>query len=191
MRVLAVAALLAPAAVAQVRVEPRVFVKERHTFLSGGLTWLERGDYYNNPGVVFSGSYYLRESDALEVRAVLFASWLGASADEVVRGTGLVPDSQRPISLILGGWRHSLTYGKVALAGSVVHFDVQGGFDAGTLITNRALNPAAGAFAGVVARLSDRVYGQLDVTLLGTLESRSTSVFTVGILPVLTIGGWL
>ncbi len=125
MRAILLAAFVAPAAFAQVRVEPRLLVKDRHWFLSGGLTWLERGDYYNSPGIAFSGSYYLRESDAVEVRAILFASWLRASADEVVQGTGLVPDSQKPVSLVTAGWRHSLTYGKMALANSVLHFDVQ------------------------------------------------------------------
>src|SRR5205085_7423747 len=87
--------------------------------------------------------------------------------------------------------RHSFTYGKVALGGSVVHFDVQGGGDLGTLLTDRALTPAACGFVGLVARLRDRLYGQLDLTVVGSLEHRSSSVFAVGFLPVLTVGGWL
>ena len=188
---LAAAVLIAPAALAQVRVEPRLFVKDQHTFLSGGITWLERGDYYNSPGAVFSGAYYLRETDALEVRAVIFASWLGSSGQQVVNSTGLVPDSQRPVSLLAAGWRHSLAYGKVALAGSILHFDVQGGGDLGTLLTDRALNPAACGFFGVVARLGNHFYGQLDLALVGSVEQRSSTVFTVGFLPLLTLGGWL
>jgi len=191
MRALAAVLLVAPAALAQVRVEPRLFVKDRHWFLSGGLTWLERGDYYNSPGVAFSAAYYVRESDAFEVRATLFASWLGSSADEVVRGTGLVPDAHRPVSLLAAGWRHSLTYGKVALAGSVLHFDVQGGGDLGTLITDRAVTPALCAFVGLVARLGEHFYGQIDLTFVGTIERRSAPVATLGFLPVLTLGGWL
>jgi hypothetical protein len=192
MRALVLAALIAPAALAQqVRVEPRLFVKDHHYFLSGGLTWLERGDYYNSPGAVFSGAYYLRETDAVEVRAVIFASWLGSSGAQVVNSTGLVPDSHKPVSLIAAGWRHSLTYGKVALASSVLHFDLQGGGDLGTLLTDRALTPAVCGFFGVVARLGDRLYGQLDLALVGSLESRSSSVFAVGFLPLLTIGAWL
>jgi len=192
MRALLIAALIAPAALAQqVRVEPRLFVKDRHYFLSGGLTWLERGDYYNSPGAVFSGAYYLRESDAVEVRAALFASWLGSSGSQVMNSTGLAPDSHRPVSLIAAGWRHTVTYGKVAFADSVVHFDVQGGGDLGTLITDRAMTPAACGFFGVVARLRERLYAQLDLTVVGSLEQRSSSVFAVGFLPVLTLGGWL
>ena len=192
MRALLVAALIAPAALAQqIRVEPRLFVKDHLYFLSGGLTWLERGDYYNSPGAVFSGAYYLRESDAIEIRAALFASWLGSSGSQVVNSTGLVPDAHKPVSLVAAGWRHSFTYGKVALGGSVVHFDVQGGGDLGTLLTDRALTPAACGFVGLVARLRDRLYGQLDLTVVGSLEHRSSSVFAVGFLPVLTVGGWL
>jgi len=192
MRALFVAALIAPAALAQqVRVEPRLFVKDHHYFLSGGLTWLERGDYYNSPGAIFSGAYYLRESDAVEVRAALFASWLGSSGSQVVNSTGLVPDSHKPVSLIAAGWRHTVTYGKVAFGDSVVHFDVQGGGDLGTLITDRAMTPAACGFFGVVARLRDRLYGQLDLTVVGSLEHRTSPVFAVGFLPVLTLGGWL
>jgi hypothetical protein len=188
---LVAAALIAPAALGQVRVEPRLFVKDHRIFLSGGLTWLERGDYYNSPGAAFSGAYYLREGDALEVRAIVFASWLGSSGDQVVRRTGLVPDAHRPVSLLAAGWRHSLAYGKVALAGSILHFDVQGGADLGTLITDRAVTPAAAGFFGVMARLGDRLYGQLDLGLLGSIESRSSSVPTVGFLPLLTLGAWL
>jgi hypothetical protein len=192
MRALLVAALIAPAALAQqVRVEPRLFVKDHHYFLSGGLTWLERGDYYNSPGAVFSGAYYLRESDAVEIRAALFASWLGSSGSQVVNSTGLVPDSHKPVSLIAAGWRHTLTYGKVALGSSVLHFDVQGGGDLGTLLTDRAMTPAACGFFGVVARLRNHLYGQLDLTVVGSLERRSSSAFTVGFLPMLTVGGWL
>ena len=191
MRALLAIALIAPAAAAQVRVEPRLFVKDHHLFLSGGLTWLERGDYYNSPGAVFSAAWYLRESDALELRTIFFASWLGASGEQVVRSTGLVPDAQRPVSLIAGGWRHSLAYGKVALGSSVLHFDVQGGADLGTMITDRALTPAGCAFFGVMGRFGEHFYGQLDLVVVGSVEQRSTPVFAAGFMPVLTLGGWL
>jgi hypothetical protein len=184
-------ALAAPALRAQVRIEPRLFVKDKHWFLSGGFTWLERGDYYNSPGFAFSGAYYLREGEAVEVRATFFASWLGSSAQEVVQGTGLVPDSQKPVSLLAAGWRHSLTYGKVALAGSVLHFDVQGGADLGTLITDRAATPALCGFFGIVGRLGDHFFGQLDLALVTSIERRSSQVPVFGFLPVLTLGGWL
>ena len=173
------------------RVEPRLFVKAQHIFVSGGLTWLERGDYYNSPGAALSAAYYLREGDAVELRAAVFASWLGASGDQVVRRTGLVPDAHQPVSLIAAGWRHSLTYGKVALEHSVLHFDLQAGVDLGTLLTDRALTPAACGFVGVMARLGERLYGQLDLGILTSIEQRSSSVVTAGFLPLLTLGGRL
>jgi len=191
MRVLIAAALVAEGALAQVRVEPRLFVKAQHIFVSGGLTWLERGDYYNSPGAALSAAYYLREGDAVELRAAVFASWLGASGDQVVRRTGLVPDAHQPVSLIAAGWRHSLTYGKVALEHSVLHFDLQAGVDLGTLLTDRALTPAACGLVGVMARLGERLYGQLDLGILTSIEQRSSSVVTAGFLPLLTLGGRL
>ena len=42
-----------------------------------------------------------------------------------------------------------------------------------------------------LARLSDRVYGQLDLGILTSIEHRSTSVFTAGFLPLLTLGARL
>ncbi|HZX93805.1 MAG TPA: hypothetical protein VFE90_04770 [Myxococcales bacterium] len=190
-RALVLAALLSPAAFAQVRVEPRLLVKDHRWFVSGGLTWLERGDYYNSPGFLAQASYYLRENDAVEVRAIVFASWLGSSADEVFQNTGLVPDAQKPVSLLAAGWRHSLAYGKVTTGSSVLHFDLQGGADLGLLITDRAANPALLGFFGVAARLGNHLYGQFDLALMGSIESRSTTVFTMGFLPVLTLGAAL
>ena len=48
MKAFLLAALIAPAAFAQqIRIEPRLFVKDHHYFLSGGLTWLERVARYS------------------------------------------------------------------------------------------------------------------------------------------------
>lgn len=176
------------AALAQVRVEPRALVKEKHFFVSGGLTWLDRNDYYLSPGGTLSAVYYFRENDGLELRTAMFWSQLDGSADEVVKQAGLYPDAQKPEVLLLGGWRHSLTYGKVALFSSVVHFDVQSGLHAGSLITDHSATPAAAASAGVVAQLGGRGFAQLDLMLLGSLERRSERVLALGFLPLLTFG---
>src|SRR5256884_6033852 len=104
MKALVAAALIAPSALAQVRVEPRVFVKAHRVFVSGGVTWLERGDYYNSPGAAFSAAYYLGEDDAVELRSASFASWLRASGEQGVRRTALGPDAQKPVSLLTAGW---------------------------------------------------------------------------------------
>lgn len=179
---------VAPAAAAQVRVEPRLLVKEQHLFLSGGFSWLARGDYYNSPGAVLSAAWYPKEDDAVELRAAAFVAFLNDSANRIFQGTGFVPDSQKPSSLIMLGWRHSLTYGKVALGSSVLHFDFQSGLHGGILVTDRSLQPALSASVGLLARISNRFYSQLDVALVGSREQRSTAVFAAGVLPMLTVG---
>ena len=191
MRLLLFLAVLSPAALAQVRVEPRLLVKERHLLLSGGFGWLERNDDYLSPGGTLSAVYYLREDDGAELRAAFFASSLDGSAQRVLDSTGLRPDSQSPQALLLAGWRHSLTYGKVALASSVVHFDVQSGLHLGTLITDRAATPALSASMALVARLGARGFAQLDLALLASIEKRSTNVLALGVLPILSLGWWL
>jgi hypothetical protein len=106
----------------------------------------------------------------------------------VVDQTGLKPDAQEPQALLLVGWRHSLTYGKLALGGGAVHFDLQSGLHAGTLITDKSANLAASASLGVMARLGQRGFAQLDLALLFSAEQRSSQVIAVGFLPLLTFG---
>ena len=191
MRLLLLLVALAPGALAQVGVEPRLLLKDRHLFLSGGFGWLERNDAYLSPGGTLSAVYYLREDDGVEMRAAFFASSLDGAAQRVVDRTGLRPDSQSPQALLLLGWRHSLTYGKVALGSSVVHFDVQSGLHVGTLVTDQAATPALSGSIGLVARLGARGYAQLDVALLASIEQRSTKVLALGALPMLSLGWWL
>jgi hypothetical protein len=188
MKLLLLIATLSPAALAQVRVEPRALVKDGHFFLSGGAAWLERHDEYSNPGLTLTAAYYLREDDGLEARAAFFASSLTDSAQEVATATGLKPDAQKPVSLLLAGWRHSLTYGKLALGASVVHFDVQSGLYAGALITDVEATPALSAALGVVARLGVHGFAQLDLALVVSRENRSTTVMAVGVLPTFSLG---
>jgi hypothetical protein len=188
MKLLLLIATLSPAALAQVRVEPRLLVKEGQLFISGGATWLARNDYYSSPGITLSAIYYAGEDNGVELRTALFASWLDDSAKEVFGATGLKPDAQKPVALLLGGWRHSLAYGKVAVGSGVVHFDVQSGLYAGTLITDAAATPALAASVGVIARLGRRGFAQLDFSLLASREQRSTAVLTLGVLPGLTFG---
>ena len=188
MKVLLLIAMLSPAAMAQARVEPRLLVKDGHVFISGGATWLERNDYYFSPGLTLTAAYYLGEDNGLELRAALFASSLSGSAQEVAKATGLQPDAQKPLGLVLGGSRHSLAYGKVAVGSGVVHFDVQSGLYAGTLITEIEATPALSASMGLVARLGARGFAQLDLAVLASREQRSTPVFVFGALPLLTFG---
>lgn len=189
MRALALALFVSAPALAQTRVEPRLLIKERHLFLSGGLTWLERGDYYDSPGLIAQISWYPVEQHGLELQLAGLFSFLGTSGQEVFRVGGLVPDAHMPAGFLLGGWRHTLAYGKVALGEQIVHFDLQGAAHVGTLITDRAWTPALSASGGVLVRLSDRICAQLDLGILANYEDRrKSSPFNFGFLPLLTLG---
>ena len=192
-RALALLALLCPLAAAAegVRVEPRLFVKQGHVFTSFGGTWLERGDYWLNPGVSFTATYYPSESGGPEARLLWFFSSLNDSAQRVAAATGFVPDARAPQALLLAGWRQSLTYGKVALAGEAIHFDLQGALHGGGLFTDRGLAPAVGASAGILARLNRWVFLQLDVGMLLSFEQRQRGGAALGLLPVLSAGAEL
>jgi hypothetical protein len=76
----------------------------------------------------------------------------------------------------------------VALGSRVLHFDFQSGLHGGILVTDRSVEPALSASVGLLARISNRFYGQLDVALVGSREQRSKAVFAAGVLPMLTLG---
>jgi hypothetical protein len=171
-----------------VRVEPRQFVKQGRFFTSLGATWLERGDYWLNPGLLFSATYYPTERGGPEARLFLFFSSLSDSAQRISTTTGFVPDARRPDALALLGWRHSLTYGKLAIAGTAFHFDVQGAAHAGGLFTDAGIAPAFGASAGIVGRLGSHIFTQFDLGLLLSFEQRQRSSAALGFLPVFSVG---
>ena len=174
-----------------VRVEPRLFVKQGHFFTSFGGTWLERGDYWLNPGLSLSAAYYPTESGGTEVRVLWFFSSLSESARQISAATGFVPDARKPEALALAGWRQSLTYGKVSLAGEAVHFDLQGALHGGGLFTDRGFAPAVSASAGILARLNRWVFLQLDLGLLLSFEQRQRSGAALGFFPLLSAGAEL
>lgn len=192
MRTFLLVLLCAFGALAQpVRVEPRLFVKQGHFFTSFGGAWLERGDYWLNPGLSFSAAYYPTESGGAEARVLWFFPSLSGSAQQVGAATGFVPDARKPEALLLAGWRQSLTYGKVVLAGEAVHFDLQGALHGGGLFTDRGLAPAVNASAGILARLNRWVFLQLDLGLLLSFEQRQRSGAALGFLPILSAGAEL
>jgi hypothetical protein len=191
-KALALALLVSAPALAQTRVEPRLLIKERHLFLSGGVTWLERGDYYDSPGLIAQISWYPVEQHALELQLGGLFSFMSTSGQEVFRVAGLVPDAHMPAGFVLAGWRHTLAYGKAAIGAQIVHFDLQGAAHVGTLITDRAWTPALSFSGGVLVRLSERVFAQLDLGLLANYESRpKSSPLNFGFLPLLTLGAEL
>ncbi len=192
MRLLLLLCACALAASAQeVRVERRLLVKEKHFFASLGAAWFDRSDYFVSPGAALSVAYYPIESGGPEVRFVRLFSSLSGSARTVYDLFRMSPDTQRPVAMALAGWRQSLTYGKVAVAGAAVHFDVQAALHAGALLTDRATAPALAGSLGVLVRVSPRIFAQLDLGLAATFEQRVFSGAAAGFLPVLSVGAEL
>ena len=189
MKALALALLVSAPALAQTRVEPRLLIKEHHLFASGGLTWLERGDYYDSPGLIAQVSWYPVEQGGFDLQLAGLFSFLSTSGNEVFRVSGLVPDAHMPQGFVLAGWRHTLAYGKASIGAQIFHFDLQGAAHVGTLITDRAWTPALSASVGLLVRFSDRIFGQLDLGVLANYEDRrQSSPLNLGFLPLLTMG---
>jgi len=172
-----------------VRVERRLLLKRGHVFTTGGLGYLSRGDYYTNPGLVASGSWYPVESGGVELKLALFISSLGAAGTEVFERTGLVPDAHRPVAMLAAGWRQTLGYGKVLVGESgLVHFDFQLAGHMGFLVTDRGVSPSPMGGPGVLMRLGPRFHAQLDVPVVLSFEQRSRGLLSLGVLPTLTLG---
>jgi hypothetical protein len=174
-----------------VRVERRLLLKKGRIYATGGLGYLSRGDYYTNPGLFASGSWYPVETDGVELKLALFFSWLGPAGTEVFERTGLLPDAHRPVGLLATGWRHTLGYGKVLVdpsSSQVVHFDVQATAHLGLTFTDRGVSPSVMAGPGVLMRITPRVHAQLDVPLVVSIEQRSRGLLSLGVLPILTLG---
>lgn len=174
-----------------VRVERRLLVKSGHFFFNLGADYFIRGDYYVNPGLLLSGSYYLSETDGFDVKLGAFFSFLSPAAAAVFDSVGLLPDAHRPVGLLMAGYRRSVGYGKVMLNGtpaSLVHFDLQLAAHAGGVFTDRMLSPAVAVAPAVLVRFSERWFIQLDVELYASYESRQSGPLAVGILPTLLAG---
>lgn len=176
---------------APVRVERRALVKAKKVFLTGGLTYLSRGDYYTSPGLTGNFTYYPLEQHGLEFNLNLFLSFMSPGATEIFSRTGLVPDAHQPLAQLNVGYRYGFGYGKAVVGPSLsglIHFDVQAVAHAGLTITNRGANPTLGLGPGLVVRFSKLWALQLDVPLQFQLESRTRSAFTFAVNPRLSMG---
>jgi hypothetical protein len=174
-----------------VRVERRLLVKNGHFFFTLGADYFIRGDYYVNPGLLASASFYATERDGFDIKLGAFLSFMSPAADVVFRSVGLVPDAQRPLGLLVVGYRRSVGYGKVLLTGamdSLVHFDVQLAGHVGMIITDRMASPAVSVAPGLLMRFSDRWFAQLDVEVYASYETRQSAPLVFGILPTLMAG---
>jgi hypothetical protein len=174
-----------------VRVERRALVKVKKVFLTGGLSYLSRGDYYTSPGLTGNFTYYPLEQHGLEFNLNLFLSFISPGAIEIFSRTGLVPDAQRPVAQLNLGYRYTFGYGKAVVGPSLsglIHFDVQAAGHLGLTITDRAANPTLGLGPALVVRFSKLWVMQLDVPLQFALEGRARSFFTLGVSPRLAMG---
>ena len=174
-----------------VKVEKRILVKAGHPFFTGGATFYERGDYYNNPGLSFSAQIYINESIGISARFSYVLSTLNSAATEVFLRSGLVPDSERVISLASIGARYSLGYGKLAMMpvlSHVLHFDIQAIAHFGFTITERAANPTLMAGPSLLVRVTDMIFAHIDTELTIGYENRSAGPVAVGFLPQLFVG---
>lgn len=169
-------------------VERRLLVKEGHVLVTGGATWLERDDHYLAPGALLSVGYYLSEDHGFELKGAWVYSWLDASASEVVAQTGLQPDARKPLGLLLGGYRRTFGYGKVLLAGEVLHFDFQGAGSVGVTFTDNGLAPTAMVAPALLLRITPRIHAQLELGFGGAVEKRRETTFAPMLLPALTVG---
>jgi hypothetical protein len=174
-----------------VKVERRLLVKTNHFFVTGGLNYFIRGDYYVNPGLVGTLSLYGSEQHGVEVKAGVFISFMSPSAQEIFNATGLLPDSHRPVGLLAFGYRYSAGYGKVMLAGtpaSLIHFDFQLTAHAGAIFTDKMVSPALSVAPAVLVRFNPRVFLQVDLSLYASYETRQSIPVALGFLPTLTGG---
>lgn len=174
-----------------VKVEKRILVKTAHPFFTGGVTFFERGDYYNNPGLSFASQMYLNESLGISAKFSLILSTLNSAANEVFRISGLVPDSERVIAVASVGGRYSLGYGKVALMpglSQVVHFEVQAIGHFGFTLTDRAANPTLMVGPSLLVRINDLLYAHADLELTLGMEQRTAGPIVLGFLPQVFFG---
>jgi len=174
-----------------VRVERRLLVKAGHVFVTGGLNYFIRGDYYVSPGLIGTAAYYPSEQSGLEVKAGLFISFVSPAAQEVFNATGFVPNAAAPWGLLMAGYRQSVGYGKMMIAqtpASLVHFDFQLAGHAGFVFTNHGPSPALAVSPGVLLRLDSSLAFQCDIEVYASLEDREGFPVAFGVLPTLTAG---
>lgn len=174
-----------------VRVERRLLQKNGHFFFTLGADYFIRGDYYVSPGMLLTASYYPSERDGFDLELGAFFSLISPPADAVFRSVGLVPDAQRPMGLMMLGYRRSVGYGKVMLNGaldSLIHFDLQVAGHAGIVITDRMASPSVSLSPALLIRVNERWFAQADVAVYASYETRQSSPLVIGILPMVTAG---
>lgn len=170
-------------------VEQRLFRKDGRLIARAGFTYLSRGDFYRSPGIALDATWNASEQLGIDVvSSTLFLSHLTATAAQLRRTTGLLPDSQKPVLRLATGGRWSFAYGKVLVEAldRVVHFDASATAHAGVLFTNETVNPGGDLGLALQARAHDRVLVWIEAAWFLSYEARTSSSVASG--PMATIG---
>jgi len=174
------------------RVQARFVEKVHRWQLFAGGEYLARGDFYNSPGLRLGAAYYPYESLGLEVQLSHYWSSLNASAEQVVQTLGAVPDSRPPTWLGLAGARYSFGYGKLLVAGAVIHLEPQGFAHAGVHDYGGDVEPTGDFGVGLAVFPRPRLFIRADFAVTIERETRSEQAIAVwGALPALSVGGLL
>lgn len=171
-------------------VEERLFRKDGRVITRVGFSYLSRGDFYRSPGLALEATWHPSETFGVDVVSTVFLSELTATAAELRRTTGLLPDSQKPVLRLATGGRWSFAYGKVLVEAldRVVHFDASAALHAGVLFTNETVNPGADLGLALQARAHERVLVWIEASWFLSYEARTTSSLASGPLATLGIG---
>ena len=174
------------------RVQARFAEKAHRWQLFAGAEYLQRGDFYNSPGMRLGLAYYPIESLGVELQLTHYWSSLDTTAQEVVESLGAIPDSRPPTWLGLVGGRYSIGYGKLLVGGSVIHLEPQTFAHVGIHDYGGDVEPSGDLGLGLQVFLTPRLYVRLDIAITLDRESRSgQAIAVVGAAPALTLGGLL
>ena len=184
----------APRPVTAVRVQSRYAIKAKQFQVSGGFTYLSRGDFYVSPGVRIGGAYYPFEQLGLELQVSHFWSSLNAEAERIRETLGAIPNSHAPGWLMLAGARYSIGYGKLMVGGlgGVLHFEPQVFARGGLHVHDGDTGPSADTGLGLLVFVTPKLFARIDTSLVYEREQRSGNGVSVwGIMPSIGVGGTL
>ena len=149
-----------------------------------------RDDFYSTYGIGIDTGFYLSESFGFEIRGLLIDSSLSAPAKDLKERTGLTPDARPQTSILAGGIRWSIGYGKLLMWKKLVlHFDPQFFAHGGVAFAEKRVLPTV--LYGLSLLNHFRWGIQLKVDLAGTfqMENRDKGwTPSFGFLPMIGIG---
>jgi hypothetical protein len=176
------------------RIQRRFVDKKGHFSVYAGFAYLDRADFYRNPGIEVAASYYFLEPLAAEVRAAWFWSLPTDEYLNIKEATGYIPDTRPSRASVLGGLRFSLGYAKLRMTATrTLHFEPQLFAYGGVHITSgtfaaTGVAPLGLLGLGFLVHLTPHIQTRVDFGVTVGGEQRSTYVTVVGFLPSLSVG---